>query len=149
MTRYKSLFAGVFLMLIVCSSCARVRIKDEEWLETRLRRRINQFSTYFLENELEKMWDMRSSWFKKSFMKEDYIEYLEGLSYRRSYYKYKVKAQQIEMKDKKAIATVMHIEQEKKDSKPKRMFSYYYWEFEDDDWYFIEESMAPCKPGWW
>jgi hypothetical protein len=146
--RLKSFIIFFFLMFIVSCTCLKVKVKDEEFLETRLRRRIKAFSSYFLENELEKMWDMRSSWFKKNFRKEDYIGYLKGYSYKRSYYRLEDKAHWVEIKDNKAKAMVSHIEQYKKDSKAKKSFSYVFWVFENDDWFFIEESMVLNKADW-
>jgi hypothetical protein len=126
----------------------KVKVEDKDWLKARLGKRLKEFQTSLLENDMEKAWDIRSGSFKKIFNKNDYIGYLKDEQIG-EHYKVKYSVENIDIREKRAKVKIRSILQKQKIGCVCEFDLYEYWEFEEGDWFLDERGSTAIRADWW
>jgi hypothetical protein len=147
--RYLQLLLACFLFIISCVP-TRDNVEDKEWLEARLRKRINDFYISFITNKPKILWELNSESFKKGEDKEKYIEYVKKRNFVAEYYKTDFFIEKIEIREKRAKVKIKLSIKFDKDSNIDESFVYDYWTFENNDWFIAHaSSTSKSRVGWW
>ncbi len=136
--RHRFLIISLIILSIVgCNSKSNTNNNTNNNTEEHLRERVELVQNIVLDNNPEKLWEMRDSKFRKENNKAEYIEFLKNNNKMAEFSNVIFTIEEVKLKGNRATVKINFSIMADKYSVPTTHIMYDYWVFEDGDWYIV------------